>query len=119
MKLLIAGSRNFVDYDKLKTYCDDKIYNPIDPYIITEIVSGHANGADKLGELYALERNIPIKLFKPNWKKYGKSAGYIRNIDMVKYADIAIFFRINNSRGTTYCLEEWKETKKPYYLMDI
>lgn len=115
MKLLVAGSRNLVNYDIIKKYIDESF----DSKHIKEIVSGHANGVDKLGELYALENNISIKLYKPDWKKDGKSAGFIRNAEMVKYADVAIFFIKDKSRGSTHCLNLWINTKKPYILHEF
>jgi hypothetical protein len=80
MRVIIAGSRNFTDYELLKQKCDS-ILN----FRKVEIISGGARGADLLGERYALERGYDIKRFIPDWS-IGKSAGYIRNENMAKYA---------------------------------
>jgi hypothetical protein len=98
MKLIIAGSRNFSDYELLRSTCNEELKN------ITEIVSGTANGADKLGEKYALENNIKIKRFPADWNKYGKSAGYLRNAEMAKYGDSLIAFWDGKSRGTEHMI---------------
>ena len=45
---------------------------------------------DTLAEIYANNNCIPIKIFKPDLDKYGKSAGVIRNYKMAKYCDVAI-----------------------------
>lgn len=80
MRVIIAGSRNFSNYELLKQKCDNIL-----KFRQVEIVSGGAKGADLLGEKYALERGYDIKRFIPDWS-IGKSAGYIRNEAMAKYA---------------------------------
>ena len=57
MKVIIAGGRTFNDYPRLCLICDNLLKNR--PKV--EIVSGTANGADQLGEAYALERSYPIR----------------------------------------------------------
>lgn len=93
MRLIIAGGRDFSDKEKLYEEVA-KLEN------ITEIVSGKAKGADSLGEQYAKDNNISVKLFPANWKKYGKAAGPIRNEEMAKYADSLIAFWDGKSLGT-------------------
>lgn len=100
MKVIIAGCRNFNDYDLLKVKCEKILQFQRD----IEIVSGTSNGADKLGEKYAKERNYKLSLFPANWDKYKKSAGYKRNEDMAKYADALIAFWDGNSKGTEHMI---------------
>lgn len=100
MRVIIAGSRSFNDYPLLVNTCD-VILNSVNGI---EIVSGTASGADKLGEKHALERGHQIKRFPANWTKYGKSAGYIRNEEMAKYADMLIAFWDGKSRGTMHMI---------------
>lgn len=107
MKLIVAGSREFGNYNLLSKHLDEINSK----YGITEIVSGTASGADSLGELYAKEHNIPIKRFPANWNKYGRSAGYIRNKDMAHYADACICFWMNKSKGTGHMINLAKENK--------
>jgi len=81
MKLLVAGSRDYYDYDEFSD-----IMNFIhEKHNIAEIVSGGARGADTLAERWAKANNIPIKIFKADWDTYGKSAGFIRNANMHGY----------------------------------
>ena len=56
------------------------------------MVCGVANGADKLGEKWAIKNSIPVKYFAARWELYGKSAGYIRNADMSVYGEALIAF---------------------------
>ena len=105
MKVIIAGGRTFSDYNKLKQTCDFLLGDKTD----IEIVSGTANGADKLGERYAHENSHKLTLFPADWDKYGKSAGYIRNKQMAEYADALIAFWDGISKGTLHMINLAKE----------
>ena len=100
MKVIIAGSRNFNDYNLLKSSCD----NLLTQFTNIEIVSGTARGADKLGERYAREKGYSIKEFPANWN-LGKSAGYFRNDEMAKYSDMLIAFWDGTSKGTKHMID--------------
>ena|ERR1700722_254124 len=107
INLIIAGSRDFDDYERLsrdtfryiKTLRKDGI----------AVLSGCAMGADVLGGRFALEHGHELKLFPADWKKYGKGAGFIRNQQMVDAADAAIFFWDGVSRGTSDCISRCKK----------
>lgn len=99
-KLILAGGRWFNEYSKLCIACD-KILSLHD---ISEIVSGGASGADALGERYAKDRNLPVKLFSAQWDTYGKSAGYRRNEEMAEYATHLIAFWDGESKGTKHMI---------------
>lgn len=98
MKTIIAGSRTFNDYSLLQSVCDEAE--------ITEVVSGTAAGADKLGERWANERNIPITQFPADWNKWGKRAGFLRNVQMAEYGEALIAFWDGESKGTKMMISE-------------
>lgn len=100
-KIIIAGGRDFDDYELLKRICD----NLIKYKDSVEIVSGGANGADKLGERYAKENNMNLRIFPADWYKFGKSAGYKRNLQMASYADVLIAFWDGKSKGTGHMID--------------
>ncbi len=100
VKIIVAGSRTFNDYDFLKEKMDELIKGREE----TEIVSGTAKGADILGEKYAKESGFQIKRFPADWDKYGKRAGYIRNEEMAKYANACICFWDGKSKGTQHMI---------------
>ena len=105
IKVIIAGGRDFQDWNKLVDVCDRAFINHNE----IEIVSGCANGADKLGERYANERGHQIKRFPADWDKYGKGAGYRRNAEMANYAGALIAFWDGLSRGTAHMINLAKE----------
>ena len=104
-RIIIAGSRQFNGYHNMLTELDNlgiHLINSINPI---EIVSGHASGADTLGERFAKAYHYPLKIFPAEWDKYGRAAGPIRNEQMAKYAAEAdrgmlIAFPIGESKGT-------------------
>ena len=98
MKIAIVGSRSFNDYN----YLEEEInkYNDI-----TTLISGGARGADLLAENYATLNCVPIVVHKANWKKYGKSAGFIRNELIIKSADLVLAFWDGISKGTAHSIK--------------
>ena len=97
-KVVVAGCRDFADYELLKEKCDFYLQNK-KPEIIV-IVSGHASGADTLGERYAQERGYETEVYPADWKTNGRAAGPIRNAQMAAVADALIAFWDGKSRGT-------------------
>jgi len=103
MKVIIAGGRSFCSeehYKTLKLVCSELLSN----YSDITIVSGTASGADSLGERFATENNYELVKFPADWKRHGKSAGYIRNTEMAEYADMLIAFWDGSSKGTNHML---------------
>jgi hypothetical protein len=100
MKLIIAGGRDFDDYELLKREC----IRLLGEHNITHVISGMARGADSLGVKFAEGWNIDILKFPANWNKFGKSAGYIRNEEMAKNGDILIAFWDKKSKGTNHMI---------------
>lgn len=101
LKLIIAGSRTFSDYEYL---C--KTLNAIlTDYDIECVLCGMAKGADTLGEKWAKENNITVEYYPANWDEYGKSAGYKRNVMMAEDANALVAFWDGKSIGTKHMLD--------------
>lgn len=82
-----------------------------------EIVSGTANGADKLGEKYAEEHGYTVKQFPADWDKHGKSAGYKRNTEMGDYCDMAVVFYDGQSKGSQHMIDIMRKLHKLCYVI--
>lgn len=97
MITIIAGSRDFTDYEKL-----DKCIDEVASYawLISRVISGGARGADELGELWAKKMDIPVDVYPAEWDTYGKSAGYVRNEAMAQRAEALVAFWDGKSKGT-------------------
>lgn len=102
-RLIIAGGRDFNDYETLKNYVDFKLSRTEDEI---QIISGGARGADTLGERYAAERGFSLRRFPADWERYGKSAGGRRNKEMAQNADALIAYWDGFSRGTKNMIDE-------------
>lgn len=107
-RIIIAGGRDFNDYNLLKEKVDNIISDKRKTHQIY-IVSGKARGADSLGEKYANENGLNIMEFPADWDKHGKSAGYKRNLEMAENADALIAFWDGDSRGTKHMINIAKE----------
>lgn len=113
LKVIIAGGRDFSDYDLLCKTCDILLAGRN----VIEIVSGTARGADSLGERYAKEKGINIKKFPADWNKWGKSSGYRRNAEMARYGNLLIAFHDGISRGTKNMIEISREKKLEVHVV--
>lgn len=111
-RVIIAGSRKYNDYQKLKEKCDRILSEKFaDSNIEIIIVSGHASGADALGERYADERGLKKEIYPADWDKYGRAAGPRRNAEMAAVADALIAFPREGeaNRGTRSMITLAKE----------
>lgn len=113
MRVLVCGSRHFNDYELLE--------KTLNGYDITFIIEGEARGADTLARVYAGRRGIPTLPFPAQWDKHGRSAGPIRNRQMLIEGkpELIIAFRGPNSRGTQNMIDQAKKAGIPVDIVDI
>ena len=103
-KVIIAGSRGFSNYKLLKETCNNTLREKKKTHNVI-IISGHAKGADTLGEKYANDEGFDLEIFPADWKKFGKSAGFRRNEQMAEFADGLIAFWDGESHGTKHMID--------------
>ena len=103
-RVIIAGCRNFDDYALLKERCNDYLCEKMETHNVI-IVSGHASGADALGERFAEEHGLQCEIHPADWGKYGRSAGPIRNAEMASCSDALIAFWDGQNPGTRSMIE--------------
>jgi predicted Rossmann-fold nucleotide-binding protein len=115
MRVIIAGSRDFDDYEFMKK----ELAEFAKECPITEVVSGTADGADTLGEKYAEENGLPVTKFVPEWDKLGKIAGNIRNEKMAQNADACIVFMKGFSQGSQNMADTARKYKLPTRVLSI
>lgn len=117
-RVVIAGCRDYYNYNEAKPYIDLCLSNIRKEYNII-ILSGGASGADALGERYAAQNGFQVELYPANWEKYGKSAGPRRNQRMAEACDFVICFWDGKSRGTKSMISYAKEYNKPLRIKEI
>lgn len=119
MRVIVCGGRNFQD----REFCFEKLDEIIGQLDNVEIVSGHAKGADTFGEEYALKNSLKVSVFKPDWKKYGRGAGPVRNKEMYKYAledePMVIAFWDGESKGTKSMIDIATKDGAKVHLVEI
>ncbi len=94
MKVLVCGGRDYNDFDKVCSTLDSIAG-------VTTIVSGGATGADAMSERWAEMRHVQIIRYPAQWKKFGRSAGPIRNQTMIdENLDIALLVAFPGGSGT-------------------
>ena len=111
-KIIIAGGRDFMDYNLLK----EKVNKILQEKKVTHkivIISGCARGADTLGLRYASENALDVEEYPADWDKYGKKAGYVRNVEMAENADALIAFWDGKSKGTKHMIDIATERNLP------
>ena len=80
MKILVCGGR---DYRDTKFICEilDSYLNDY-PHSLS-IIEGGAPGADLVAQLWAERHHVPCVTIPADWKRYGLSAGPVRNQRMI------------------------------------
>ena len=85
----------------------------------TEIIHGGARGADRIAAKLAKERKMVVVEYPANWNVYGKSAGYIRNKEMLEKGKpnkvYAFFKKGAGNKGTQMMVKLAEGAKIPTF----
>jgi hypothetical protein len=94
MRILVCGGRDFSDYNLVSL--------TLNPYgcIDLKIIHGAAKGADSLAQRWAKDNGYPDEAYPANWDKYGKRAGYIRNVQMLNEGKPDLVIAFPGGKGT-------------------
>ncbi len=130
-KLIVAGGRDFNDYDRLHA----KLFAVAEEAGAEReisIVSGMARGADALAHYFAQQENVKCYEFPADWddlevpgarikhtrhgKPYNAVAGHIRNRAMGDFADGLLAFWDQRSRGTKGMIDYMTSLGKPVLI---
>lgn len=96
-RIAIIGSRTFSNTKMLSRIMDEYLGRA------TLVVSGGADGADKMGARWARKSGIPTKIFEPDRKRY-KHAYHHRNRLIAENCDLVVAFWDGRSTGTEYTI---------------
>lgn len=104
VKVIIAGGRDYENYNELECVTDHMLEKLMDTHDIV-IISGGARGADAMAMRYANHRGFELVVMPADWNTHGKSAGYKRNAQMAEAATHLIAFWDGKSRGTANMID--------------
>lgn len=125
MRILVTGSRDWpypeVVYRELSWVKDNSKF---DKLIVVEGACIYG-GADEFAHTWAEDmkfsgEEVDCERHPADWEKHGKSAGFIRNQEMVDLgADLCLAFRFNSSKGTTHTIERARAAGIPVRVIDV
>ncbi len=102
MKVAIVGSRSLC-----VPIPEDAV-----PKNATLILSGAADGVDRMARAFALEHHIRMQEVMPDYARYGRAAPLRRNDALIDAADYVVALWDGKSRGTAYVIEQCRRKRK-------
>lgn len=128
LKVIVAGGRDFNDYDRLSAVLFD-FAEGLHGDVGISIVSGMAKGADALAVQFAHNESVKLYEFPADWddltvegaviktnrwgNKYNAAAGHVRNRKMAEFAERLIIFWDKSSKGSQHMIREMERLGKP------
>ncbi len=103
LKILVTGSRTWTDARKVEQEIFRALYEVKTPHCEAVLIHGACpSGADALADQYATDTGMYVLRFPADWNRYGRSAGYRRNVELVGTGpDICLAFIRKGSRGAS------------------
>jgi hypothetical protein len=115
-KVLVTGDRNWTNYER--------IYSILSQLAATygkyTVIAGECKGVDLLAKGIAQQLGLNYIGYPANWELYGKSAGPLRNKQMLEqkpHIILAFHNNIDSSRGTKHMLNIAKDYTR-YLITD-
>lgn len=94
MKILVCGGRDYFDIPRL----EKELNKYLAPDLV--IIQGDARGADGLAKTWCKKLGVKCLSFPADWDKYGKRAGYIRNVQMLNEGKPDLVIAFPGGKGT-------------------
>lgn len=97
-RVLVTGSRRWTDaaaVERELVFCRPGV-----------VIAGGAPGADRLAAQIARRRGVEVQEYLADWRRHGRRAGVLRNLDMLREGDpscvLAFHDDLSGSRGTAH-----------------
>lgn len=117
MKALICGDRNWTNIELIRSWIAR-----LQDWGYDTIIEGEARGADSIARNEAEKAGMMVLKFPAQWDKYHKSAGPIRNKQMLDEGKpnlvVAFHSNIQNSKGTKNMIEQAKKAGVEVILVE-
>ena len=116
--MLVCGGRDYDNREELYAvldWIDCSWEGPGTFGPITVIISGHARGADSLAEQWAKDREVSLDIYPAEWDVYGKSAGFMRNQQMIDEGLPDLVVAFSGGKGTINMIKLSNQANIPLY----
>lgn len=117
-RVLVCGDRNWTD----PIIIMNELVKVMGNQGIEVVIEGEANGADTLGRQAAERLGLTVLKFPADWRKHGRSAGPIRNQQMLKEGrpTLVLAFHpfLKNSKGTKHMVDIAMKAGIPVKIFD-
>jgi len=110
VKVAIVGSRSYARLERVRESVRSLPSHTI-------VVSGGARGVDRTAAETARTCGLQVIEFLPDWNRYGKSAGFRRNEQIVSEAERVVAFWDGRSRGTQHSIQLARDLGKPVEIV--
>lgn len=111
MIIAVTGGRDYIpspeDYDWF-----DALTKSLG---ITLLLNGGARGVDRCIRAHCQRLGIKTKTYEANWKKYGYSAGPVRNRQMLDDGKPRVLIAFPGGKGTNDCIKAANERRIKVY----
>lgn len=100
MKVLVCGSRNWNATTLVRRQLAQ-----LPPGSL--VIHGTAGGADRIAAQACEQLHIAHRAYPADWKRHGKQAGIIRNLEMLdEHPKLVLAFWDGQSRGTAHVVSQ-------------
>lgn len=112
-KVLVCGGR---DYNNIPYLCGflDCFHTQTG---ISLLIEGGAKGTDHLAQSWAKTHNVTFTTYRANWDKHGKSAGPIRNRQMLEEGLPDVVIAFPGGRGTDNMIDQARKKGIPVIMV--
>lgn len=114
MRLLVCGGRDFTNREALNTHLNALLQ---ERGRVSVLIHGDASGADTLAKEWAGDAGIPTLAFPAKWEKYGRSAGSIRNSEMLAEGKPDLVVAFPGGVGTNNMVFQARRARVPVILI--
>lgn len=105
MNVAVVGSRDWTDRATIMRALNELVLAVGVPKHELTIISGGARGVDSIAAEWARRARVRVIEHLPDWNRFGKSAGFKRNVLIVEDADLVLAFQHNSSKGTQHSID--------------
>ena len=89
------------------------------PKNCTRIYRGGATGIERVAREAAQRLNIPITEYLPNYARFGRRAPLVRNIEIIRRADLVLAFWDMASRGSAHAITTCLQRGIPVKVINL